>query len=283
MKFLITSFLTICLLTLCHIRKSPAKKSNHSRVVDGHSGLIQDFPYMVGIMLHPSHKTVWCCGSIIAKHWVLTAGHCIVVNNSETGKLQPLTYYVLKTVTARGNTTFISGKAQDFVDHLVIKFLYHDRLTIVEGEVIENDIGLLRVKQSFDSLYEKVINLEEQSHGLVQEGVQAGWGWIFPNIPVGADELRYHHVYILSREKCILAAMGLRFDVRNKLCVSSFESTACKGDSGSPLVVKNLQVGIMSAIFEGCPPGRLNVYVEVAPYVDWIKGSMRERSHRSKE
>ncbi|KAF2888904.1 hypothetical protein ILUMI_17270, partial [Ignelater luminosus] len=40
---------------------------------------------------------------------------------------------------------------------------------------------------------------------------------------------------------------GLRFDVRNKLCVSSFESTACKGDSGSPLVVKNLQVGKKNA------------------------------------
>ena len=51
-----------------------------------------------------------------------------------------------------------------------------------------------------------------------------------------------------------------------------------KGDSGSPLVVNNTLIGIVSRVYKPCASGKPDVYTNVYFYLDWIKEAMGETS-----
>lgn len=57
-----------------------------------------------------------------------------------------------------------------------------------------------------------------------------------------------------------------------KLCLSSAQgSGGCRGDEGGPLVIGNLQEGILSYNNKLCDPKYPTVFVKVRSYLDWIE------------
>ena len=47
-----------------------------ARVVGGKDASLGDWPWQVGIARATSPKAVFCGGTLINKHWVVTAAHC---------------------------------------------------------------------------------------------------------------------------------------------------------------------------------------------------------------
>nr|XP_003699569.1 PREDICTED: neutrophil elastase-like [Megachile rotundata] len=45
----------------------------------------------------------------------------------------------------------------------------------------------------------------------------------------------------------------------------------CFGDSGSPLIYNNVQIGIAAYMQLRCTPGSIDVYTMVSPFVPWIQ------------
>lgn len=47
-----------------------------ARITNGEVAKRGQFPYQVGLSVKIGKRWAWCGGSLIAKNWVITAGHC---------------------------------------------------------------------------------------------------------------------------------------------------------------------------------------------------------------
>lgn len=56
--------------------------------------------------------------------------------------------------------------------------------------------------------------------------------------------------------------------------------TACRGDSGSPLMHGDQVVGLVAAVFSGCPAGSPVGFTSVLPYLAWIASVTEEQQPR---
>lgn len=220
------------------------------RIIGGVIADIREFPHQVSLQRHGKHN---CGGSIISEDWVLTAAHCI-----------PETYTVAEFTIRSGSSKLETGGTVHNVSEIILHELYF---------VVDNDIALMKVNPRFHLNGKTCRAIPLINAGVViQPGTLAyttGWGRT-EHYPVSYILLKVQ-VPILSPEECDSYPIGpLK---KGKICAGYKEggSDACKGDSGGPLSVGNLLVGIVSW-GDGCgEPYRPGVYVEVAYYRDWIK------------
>eukprot|EP01084_Bolivina_argentea_P318245 551865_1 len=58
----------------------------------------------------------------------------------------------------------------------------------------------------------------------------------------------------------------------NMVCAQAADKSACNGDSGGPLIIKNtnIQIGIVSWLVNNCQDGRPNVFTDVSVFKSWI-------------
>jgi uncharacterized repeat protein (TIGR01451 family) len=238
------------------------------------------WPWQVAVMFAnqpDGFLAQYCGGSLIARNWVLTAGHCAVFRQPEE----------LNVAVGRHVLSSNQGKRIP-----VSQIVVYPGYTPLNGVVI-GDVALLRLVEPVEitgtigisgavGLIELATPVEE---ALVAENTLAvvtGWGDRSNGLGDYADPLYQVTVPLVSNTTCSAAYDPLGFGpiFSDMLCAGFVEGgkDACYGDSGGPLVVSTgpnhwKQVGIVSSGLECAGPRQYGVYMRVPYYTDWIFGA----------
>ena len=226
---------------------------------------VSQYPYMASVLNIKSFT--FCGGSIISEYYVLTAGHCLTPEYPE--------HHFIKSNSVH---TDYGGFERE-----VSKAIRHEKYELLEDGVRAiNDIGLVKVKEPFvfDADCQPVAffnpreKISENSYGSV-----IGWGkidnWIYP------DYLQHSELPLLSNQICNQTYLedygGI---LPGQICAGFInddgEKNTFPGDSGSPLIVNNKILGVVTWTRE--PYGQPNspcVFTEVPKYFPWIEENMK--------
>ncbi|XP_076295409.1 trypsin-1 [Lasioglossum baleicum] len=224
------------------------------RIVGGEPTVIEQAPYQVSLQRNGRH---FCGGSIIAKNWVLTAGHCTTYSPSA---------YEIRT----GSTKVNQGTV-----HRVEAVYRHKSYSSNRYGVPLNDISLLKIVASDAFVFNnqrKAVKLNEgNSAALVgKNGLVTGWGTTNSGTP---SVLQKVSVPMISKDKCDKAYTTWGGVPVGEIC-AGFDAggkDSCQGDSGGPLVVDGRLAGVVSW-GKGCGTAKFpGVYTDVAYYRQWIR------------
>ncbi|PRW57207.1 chymotrypsin-1-like isoform X1 [Chlorella sorokiniana] len=226
-------------------------------------------------------KRVWCGGTLIRPTVVLTAGHCVADGMDEM--LAGVKVGVLRLDDPAAPLRNISR----FIVHPDYYNSQADPDATTPG--LDNDVALVLLDGPVEGvpLQRLADNSTEVEAG--EALLAAGWG----RVP-GATAKTPNPNTLLTME---LAAVDLqeckewfaafnqsRLGGADNLCAgSSAANGTCSGDSGGPLLLDGVQVGIVShglfgeAARDGAPggcgsAGQLNAFASVAHFRPWIDG-----------
>tara|TARA_R110000764_G_scaffold153062_1_gene240922 strand:- start:514 stop:1539 length:1026 start_codon:yes stop_codon:yes gene_type:complete len=254
------------------------------RVIGGEEAAEGAWPWQVALLIAGQPRTVdaqFCGGSMVLDTWVLTAAHCIHMQDPN-GVYRDLAPQAISVLV--GTNEIAEGKG----DAVPVEAIY--RHPGYEGTEFDNDIALIKLSRAPNVPYQ-TIKVPDAEFGdlLDQPGVRTvvtGWGLI-----EGAkrtEMMRQAEIQMLSRDQCNqvmlegrakAAAEGLSYAAKafglkeseaekvwqelityvrepmteNMICSGTFGGGkgSCSGDSGGPLVVPLedgtfIQAGIVS-------------------------------------
>jgi len=259
-----------------------------------------------------SNNFYLCGGSLINKHYVLTAAHCI-----DTGNGPPVEVVL-------GEHDF--GKDEDcdafgrYCSAPIIKrkidverdVIVHEKFNV--GGNLENDIALIRIDETvplheeneFKSSVSPIClpwntNLDEETQD-DQIATGAGWGRTVGrkstnsirnvlNNNINVNELQELDLPIVNG-KCKndpeITKIIRQFDPDTQICAGGERGKdSCNGDSGGPLMVHKgkyeeeayqrtaYQIGLVSFGTETCGVGIPGVYTKVAKFLPWIAKNLK--------
>lgn len=222
-----------------------------------------------------SGRTSTCGGTVIARQWVLTAGHCVVGRGASS-------FTVIE-----GIDDLKAGGRKITVDRVLLHENYADRPP-------RNDVALLHLVSPAHSPRQALVS-EALSKRLLRGGTTsllAGFGLTSVQPLTGehtgsiSNHLLQVHLPIVERPTCkrILAKAfdepltKLGFLDESAVCAGDPEHggrDACNGDSGGPLAIdvrrRRVQVGVVSW-GPGCGlRNTVGVYASVGHFEDWIR------------
>lgn len=230
-------------------------------IINGQDAKRKSAPFIVSLSRNSNAPSHICGGTLIAKDWVLTAGHC-VSEPKGMGIIAGLHDRTLVEETAQSRT----------VDWGKVHPMY-------DGNVGPYDIALLHVSKPFefnDYVQAAVVPSPKEIHsGNVD---LYGWGKDNPFGSSGARILQTVKTEIVKWEKCKQTLPDNAPLHEYNVCSDSLESgiSACNGDSGGPLVrqipgVRSELVGIVSWGYVPCGLANMpSVYTRVSAYLYWI-------------
>ncbi|XP_060522627.1 trypsin-7-like [Cylas formicarius] len=235
------------------------------RVVGGVNATEGEFPFMV--QLREYNSTVFdCCGTIIGKRWILTAGHCV---DDE--------------LTVRYGTIHFGQESFDPEYDIKVKNVYphpefenYDEVTWTS--IIwhfSNDIALFELEKDlpYGPNVQPVALPEQDAPVPVNAtGTLIGWGYVdsrfdLPDTLQKVDQTIFDNTYCESRFK-----KDDPFNGTQMLCGGDLEDKTgqCNGDSGGPLIVDDVQIGIVSWSDKPCITGP-GAFTRISIYRDWIR------------
>ncbi|XP_034170856.1 chymotrypsin-2-like isoform X2 [Osmia lignaria lignaria] len=222
-----------------------------TQIVGGHDALEGKYPYQVSILHNYSPS---CGGSIINSRFILTAAHCIYNKNLKSIKVVAGTNFY---APGRGGVTY---NAESLIWHSG----YNKYRNL-------NDIGLIQVDREiiFFSKIQPIALAETYYVAAGEIVVLTGWGRLTKNNMLLTIPSKLQEIYlsVMSQSMC----ESLVWEVtKNNICTNTTLSTgACFGDSGSPVVLNGVQIGIVS-YGHPCALGYPDVHTRVSPYGSWI-------------
>jgi secreted trypsin-like serine protease len=222
-------------------------------VMGGVSVGTRAYPWMVALRWAPtvSGGTVgFCDGTLIAPTKVLTAGHCASrIKNVAAGQSAstPLSR-VVRVVVGRDDLSTSRGT------EIPVKALWlhpkFSRFTFKGETGYRNDVAVLTLTTAVSTAVLPVATNKQTN--LLRAGVQArilGWGATGEkNTKVGV--LRSALVPVVADQRCRGSeSYGSSYDAALAVCAGNYDLggvDTCSRDSGSPLVVQGVVVGITS-------------------------------------
>ena len=251
----------------------PEGRGQLQRIVGGQSVRHADVPWQVSLQFDGGH---FCGGSLIGARWVLTAAHCVDSFPPSGAGARLRVVHGATSLSASGTAT---RRAVDAV-------LVHQGWNPQKN--MDNDIALLRLSEPITGARASYANLLPASLRMAFRfsfpgacAMVSGWGTLESggSIP---DRLQAVNLPIVSREECQQAYPG--DFTGGMMCAGLPEGgrDSCQGDSGGPLVVRGLSdrhwqlAGVVSWGAGCAEPGRYGVYAQVATYLGWITGTVRQ-------
>lgn len=260
-------------------RRFESGSSISPKIFQGTLASASEFPYIVGIVTTfqdgPDYYWYWCTGTIIAPNKVLTAAHCtadgpgttrVIAGNDrivdEYGNILNTSGYVAEVASTWTHPGW--NIAQQYADP--------------ENSPILDDVSVLTLKQNLPSEYTPVTlsaQGDQAPYAAGTSAVIAGYGATYSDEPVSDSRLRKATVTMRSNADC--NRPGLYYADR-MICAGSGTPSApssdtCPGDSGGPLLVGGVQVGITDWGFTPCgsSPG---YYERLSYYADSIRADL---------
>ncbi|OXU23297.1 hypothetical protein TSAR_013386 [Trichomalopsis sarcophagae] len=249
-----TLFLLTCIsLANCfYIENGISKKD---KIVNGEDIDIKHAPYQVSLL---RLRSPFCGGTIIAKSWVVTAGHCI---KSHLGVVTEKSTLSVRTATSSLLATGTRHQIEEVIIHPEYNHKNYD-----------NDIVLIKLRQPLE------FNAEQGSIPLAQPDDVPYPGQIMQITGFGkvgehygySKTLKLALVPVVSFDNCARVYESIDPITDNMFCAGDGKADACQGDSGGPAVINNKLAGVVSSGI-GCASGFYpGIYTRVDKYYDWI-------------
>ncbi|OLY83321.1 Serine protease 56 [Smittium mucronatum] len=240
------------------------------RIVNGDSGEIKDFPYLVFFYSQLNEKDVSvCAGSLISNNFVLTAAHCFYNNGTKIK---------IDSVYISAGSEFNTKKSPN-------KYI-PDEITIHEDfddETNLNDIAIVKLNKnaSFANLTFAKLYKDIPESG--DELKIAGWGKVSPEKDSKFSET--FNVVKLEYPAQNSCDSSFKTKLNNKTSFCTFNKDGkgiCQGDSGGPIVYSKLKpppiIGITSSTITSenkttsCGrDGDGSMFTSIIHYFDWIE------------
>ncbi|XP_015109346.1 mite allergen Der f 3 [Diachasma alloeum] len=226
-------------------------------IVGGVTARAGEFPYFASLRDEYGH---FCGGTIISPIHVLTAGHCLSKPGSR--------FYVASGLTWRDDSNAIISEVRSFQ-------LHPDFVAYTPGRGLKNDVAVITLKNklNLDGIRLKALKLptEDYVDGSIGTAIGLGkinsvWDKDYTKLPNQLQRLDL----VIKDEIC---QKFVTQPWRDILCGVNPRATICGGDSGSPLIINDVIVGIASA--SDCEVGAEALYVNVFHYKKFIEKVMK--------
>jgi len=234
------------------------------------------YSYMASLSTSGEHD---CGGTLIAPDIILTAAHCI---SSKTGGGEVRLGRHNLSDTSVDNESFSWESARTHP-----RYFSHSNV-IGTVDVDPYDIALLKINGTSQQTVVP-INRDATVPSPGEQLLALGWGTTSVENPqTFSNILRETLLDYIPNDVCIEAtgtsSSGFMVDYEREiidvsLCAADFSgSDACAGDSGGPLLIDGVQVGIISASFGCVHPTLPGLNVRISHVHNWIDEAVCELS-----
>lgn len=246
-----------------NIRLSPpydwtAGSSFFERIVGGQEVERNSIPYQAGIIIQTNRGIFFCGGTLISSLYILTAAHCL------DGA---------QTVQIRLGAHMIELNEPTQVRINASRWIQHEKWN---PDILINDIAVIELSQeAITNSNIRFVNLPRRaqlSNSFAGRTARiSGWGLDSDGAGNISPVLREVNVGVTGNFICTVQYLGIIR--RSHICTSGRGSRgSCSGDSGGPLMINNIQVGIVSfGIGWGCEIGWPSAFTRITSYLDWIE------------
>jgi secreted trypsin-like serine protease len=258
--------------SLLDIAIERSKNHMNDRIIGGSIAHYSDNPWQVALVYSGSQNNLtaqFCGGSIIEKHWVITAAHCIDQRKPKSA-IEVLS----------GTDSLISGGVRSQVEQIIVHENFSSTTVDSDNDKRHDfDIALLEIAPGGQQLMGVRISGPSKLNEMLAVGAPVritGWGETERN-PQPTFSLQGVDVHYVDTKTCNAKKSYDNRISENMLCAG--EQTggkdACHGDSGGPatsmLGTTRVLVGLSSWGIGCADADRYGVYTRVSQFRDWVK------------
>ncbi|KAL9706886.1 hypothetical protein quinque_010404, partial [Culex quinquefasciatus] len=267
----------------CHLRYYKYSQFWRNPGYNGVPARLFEFAHMgaIGWTMPPDSSIGWRCGgSLITGRFVLTAAHCAIDSRN-----------VPPDVVRFGDLDIFGPDGDEYAQQLgIAEIIRHPEHRF---SAYYNDIALIKLVGSVSigkSVAPACLWPDMEVRFTNMDAV--GWGRVgfagnqSPVLLKMAQSPMLHEkcATVYNNETIRKLRSGLH---EHHICASDVLTDTCEGDSGGPLQVKLMHnfretPFVVAVTSFGLPCGTSNpgVYTRVAPYLDWIVATMKDRGER---
>ncbi|CAG9565000.1 unnamed protein product [Danaus chrysippus] len=229
-----------------------------SRIVGGNAASLGQFPYFGGLLITLQDGRQSVCGStLVSNNRLVTAAHCWT-----TGRVQ-----ARQLTVVLGSVTLYSGGVRINTSNVRV----HPGFNV---NTVANDIAVIIITSISSNNNIRPIGLASGSNLYVGSWATAvGFGRTSDSSGV-SHNLRHVNLQVITNEVC-RNTYG-RIIIDSSLCVTTVNGrSTCGGDSGGPLAVGNVLIGVTSfGHRSGCARGHPAAFARVSSFNSWIRSNM---------